>query len=533
MNFNATLIGQSIAFVVYVWFVMKYVWPLFAKMLDERRQKIADGLAAAEYGKAAGDSGETGRIQVVPMSNFATARIKKEFDQGNRILGGVLTLVDRFDAGKETASLLPSTAFSGGMDLLQYWQNKNYLLEAKGIAGLMEGSREAILKKQLSHNHLFQRPDADYLEVDSLRTSLGGHGALIRFSKLGGSWNFSVTGQYRSPGLNLNDMGYIREADLIGQHAEISYRRITPGRWFRNFTLRLIQESFWTFGGENTRNLAGIRFNSKNNALWTLNGSYTRYFASLDIRELRGGPALRIDPWYSLSAYAATNNTKILSGSLSLLHTGYGLQERGTGIGGKHQEYLEAGTTWRPVRKLKLSMYSSLEWREYYQQYVPDVSGTESKVSVVGEIDQRTLDLTFRGEFFFSPEMSLQYYGSPYFSSGGYGDFRKVSRASAADMDLRLLELPVSYDPQEARYTFPDGTGTGSFPDPDFSFSQFRSNLVFRWEYKLGSTLYLVWSHERTGWNNAYRPLADTAGDLFDLRGSNIFILKFNYWFSL
>ena len=51
MNFNATLIGQMIAFAVFVWFCMKYVWPPMMKALDERKKTIADGLAAAERGQ--------------------------------------------------------------------------------------------------------------------------------------------------------------------------------------------------------------------------------------------------------------------------------------------------------------------------------------------------------------------------------------------------------------------------------------------------------------------------------------------------
>ena len=51
MNINATLIGQSIAFFVFVWFVMKYVWPPLIAALDERKKTIADGLAAAERGQ--------------------------------------------------------------------------------------------------------------------------------------------------------------------------------------------------------------------------------------------------------------------------------------------------------------------------------------------------------------------------------------------------------------------------------------------------------------------------------------------------
>ena len=51
MNLNATLIGQSITFLVFVWFCMKYIWPPLTRALEERRRKIADGLAAAERGR--------------------------------------------------------------------------------------------------------------------------------------------------------------------------------------------------------------------------------------------------------------------------------------------------------------------------------------------------------------------------------------------------------------------------------------------------------------------------------------------------
>ena len=53
MNINLTLIGQSIAFVVFVWFCMKLVWPPIVSALNERKAKIADGLAAAEEGQKA------------------------------------------------------------------------------------------------------------------------------------------------------------------------------------------------------------------------------------------------------------------------------------------------------------------------------------------------------------------------------------------------------------------------------------------------------------------------------------------------
>jgi F-type H+-transporting ATPase subunit b len=53
MNINATLIGQSVTFIVFVWFCLKFIWPHLIKAMDERKTKIAEGLAAGErYGLA-------------------------------------------------------------------------------------------------------------------------------------------------------------------------------------------------------------------------------------------------------------------------------------------------------------------------------------------------------------------------------------------------------------------------------------------------------------------------------------------------
>ncbi|GAI79602.1 unnamed protein product, partial [marine sediment metagenome] len=93
--------------------------------------------------------------------------------------------------------------------------------------------------------------------------------------------------------------------------------------------------------------------------------------------------------------------------------------------------------------------------------------------------------------------------------------------------------LDVDYDASSGNYTFERNTETLSFRNPDFSFMQFRSNLVFRWEYKLGSTLYVVWSHNRSGWESVYNPVRDITGDLFGIKGDHIFMVKLNFWFSV
>ncbi len=185
---------------------------------------VVNGLTAQEFATINEGGTEKEKIQVAPLSNYMSSRVKKEFNEGNTIFGGIVSLVNRFSPDSAVDQLLPQMAASGGLDFLHYWNQKNYYVEAKAIASQLKGSSDAILSQQLGHTHRFQRPDASYLEVDSLREQLAGHGGLIRTGKKGGKVNFNLTGQYRSPGLNLNDMGYIRQADFIGESADVSYR---------------------------------------------------------------------------------------------------------------------------------------------------------------------------------------------------------------------------------------------------------------------------------------------------------------------
>jgi len=108
-----------------------------------------------------------------------------------------------------------------------------------GAAKLTGKSSKGLSVALLGPIHRFQRPDATYLEVDSAREQLGGHGGLIQVGKKGGKINFNLLGQYRSPGLNLNDIGYIRRADFVGERGEVSYRMNEPGLWVRNYSLAL------------------------------------------------------------------------------------------------------------------------------------------------------------------------------------------------------------------------------------------------------------------------------------------------------
>ena len=227
-----------------------------------------------------------------------------------------------------------------------------------------------------------------------------------------------------------------------------------------------------------------------------------------------------------MGAFISSNRSKNLSASL-------GGHFNNTMVEDSHQEIVHASIRWLPVRKIRLSGTVVFENRLYHQQYVTTIPTPAEDLYLVGAIDQQSLSFTFRGELFLTPELSLQYYGSPFYSVGSYDQFKRVIDARHREIGSRFEDLDVNYLDPENQYEFTHNGTDRFFANPDFSFMQFRSNLVFRWEYNLGSTLYLVWAHDRSGFNTLYNPIADITGDLFGIKGNHVLMVKLNFWFSV
>jgi hypothetical protein len=173
-------------------------------------------------------------------------------------------------------------------------------------------------------------------------------------------------------------------------------------------------------------------------------------------------------------------------------------------------------------------------------QYVTRKTFTGDPRYIMAYIDRKTLEFTFRAEYGITPELTIQYYGSPYISTGVYKDFKYITDAREVDYKKRFHQYSgqeITLDATSNLYQI-DETGDGvsdyKFSNPDFNFMEFRSNFVVRWEYKLGSILYLVWQHSRTGRDSdPDHSLGNNFGNLWDIYPTDIFMLKFNYWFSL
>jgi hypothetical protein len=159
---------------------------------------------------------------------------------------------------------------------------------------------------------------------------------------------------------------------------------------------------------------------------------------------------------------------------------------------------------------------------------------------IFAALEQKTASFTFRLNYTFTPELSLEYYGQPFVSAGKYSVFKRTTNTKAdnfAGRYQKFTSAELSNNSTENSYFIDenlDGNSDYSFDNPDFNFRQFRSNLVVRWEYLPGSTLFLVWSQGRTGSNdNGSFSYGKDMKELFGLQPHNVFLIKFSYWFSL
>ncbi len=158
---------------------------------------------------------------VEPLTNYFTARIQKDFNNRNSYIGAIFTNTSR--NLEPNVEFLHKEAYSGGLDFKHNWKNRKYYLEGNVYFSHVNGSPEALLRTQTSLTHLFQRKDADHVFVDPSRTSLTGNGGRIEIGRGGGgNWRYNAGAIWKSPGLELNDIGFLRQADVIRQYASVT-----------------------------------------------------------------------------------------------------------------------------------------------------------------------------------------------------------------------------------------------------------------------------------------------------------------------
>lgn len=490
---------------------------------------IMNSLTTAESGTLySGD--QSASFAAEPLSNYFVSRVKKESNNANTIYGFSFNSVNRIINDSILQNEITNSALTGGIDFTQYWKNKYYYVSANLAGSRLNGTEQAITAIQESHIHRFQRTDASHLTLDTTRTSLTGTGGTFSIGKSGGRFKFNTDFNYWSPQLNTNDLGFMREADMLEQKAEVSYESTSSKGFIRKYIFELNQRSRFTFGNELTHSGLDFEAYTEYSNLYTSFFHFVYVLPSLNTRELRGGPGIYEDGYLGGYLYLQSNTSKDLFFSAE-----YGYWWVPYYFMNAYEWYLEM--EYHPIDQIKLIFISAFERNNFRYQYIDEFELDNKPLYLMGFIERSTLRFTLRAELFLTPEISFQYFGSPYFSVGHYRDFKRVDQPSNTNYYKRYHQYSsenVIYNEITDQYTISEtGRSDLVIDNPDFEFGQFRSNFVFRWEYKLGSVLFLVWTHEQTSEINYYAPdINNSFRNLFKSGSGDVLLLKLRYWFS-
>jgi hypothetical protein len=454
-----------------------------------------------------------GATTLEPTSNYAVVRGKQDLNNGDATIGFMLTGVNR-SLDLTSAPYLHRSAYSGGVDA-RYRFNGRYEVSGSLDLSRVAGDPAAIARTQRDPVHLYQRPDGP-LEFDSTRTALSGANQEIRFAKVGGKrFHFETAYQRRTPGFEINDIGFLRQADQQQWTSWGTLLFYQPNRIFQQLRLNFNNWEYWTSAGLPTERAFNSNVHIQFTNRWWLHmgGTVGQLGATYCDRCARGGPAIRQDPYISPWIEIDGDDRRPLVPTLSANYT---RSDRGRSEEVEVSPQLALKVSSRFTTSLGMSFNHNRNDIQYYDTFT-DASGGEHYT--FAHLDQRTLSLTWRLGYTFTPTTSLQIYASPFVSKGTYSDIREVAEARARSYDARYRPYG---DP--AVTTDPGG----------FNFQQFRSNVVFRWEYRPGSTLFLVWSQGREGSSsiegtNTFR---GDLGDLFGRRADDVFLVKVSYWLT-
>jgi len=434
---------------------------------------------------------------------------------------------------EEHLNYLNKSAYSAGLDFRHQWLDKTYFIDLKLAGSHLTGKPEAIVEAQRASARYYQRPDASHVRLDSSRTSLTGHGGSWAIGREGnGHWSFGNGGLWRSPGFEINDIGFLRQADRILNFFWIGYRENSPMGIFRNFRINLNQWHGWNFDGDQMFVGANLNGGLEFINYWGVNLGTNREQDGLSPGLLRGGPMAKFlggwNTWFNL--YSDSRKKLQTRGFISQYKNDDGISTRISGQGGLF--YILSD-------QMNISVDPFYTYRIENLQYIDNLEFNDEDRYVFGKLKQNTFGFIFRINYSPTPDLSIQYFGQPFTSTGKYTNIKQITnpRGKGSERYTMYTDDQLSYNAADEVYYVDenrDGSNDYSFDLPDYNWNEFLSNLVVRWEYKPGSTFFLVWSQNRD--YSSVDPtfsVKNNMSDLFSSRPTNVFLMKMNYWLSM
>ncbi len=497
-------------------------------------------LTNREYAQAETSGVRIHDVEVEPLTYYGITRLQRDFNDGKQGFGLIATYSNRFFKDKRLENEINRNAVVGGVDGWTFLDDeKAYVINGWFAFSRMAGNQTRMLAVQQNSRHYFQRPEQNYATVDSNATSLSGFGGRIALNKQKGQMLLNAAIGVLDPGFDVNDMGFQWRNDVINYHVAGGYNWPDKTEYYNSIRIQTALFESRDFGNRAIWHGWWNNWNIQFTNFWGAFAGYTYNPKSTDTRATRGGPTMENPPGQEAFGGVWTDSRQSVVAEI------FGFTYQG---GGGEQYSTDLSLTYKPAPNVNLSFgpsYSkSLSEAQWVTSYAdPTATATFGNRYIFANIDQTTISANIRLNWTFTPRLSLQVFMQPLISSGKYTNMKEFTRPGSfvfRNFGLNGSTMNTNNDPQGNITSYdidPDGAGsspTVNVGNPDFNFTSLRGNAVLRWEYRPGSTVYLVWTQNRSDYlNDGQFQFRRSFNRLVSAKADNIFMLKFTYWFNV
>jgi hypothetical protein len=466
---------------------------------------------------------------IEPLTNYSIVRGLKEFNDGNAGVGVMWTSTNRKLNYDNQKNQLSSSSNVIGIDNWFSIDNENnYVIKSYFAVSNIQGTKDYLISLQKRSSRYLQNPDNKYTKLDSNLSSMTGILSRIMLNKQSGNFYINAAIGIVSPTFEVNDLGYLNSVDKINTHLVTGYRWYNPDGIFRSKSVYNVFSISKNFSGYTTSKFVGLFTNFQ---FMNYYGGGVEFFygfgGNYDTKLTRGGPNVK-----TVSGYNTNFNWYSDSRNKFIFSNGFGLNRGADGTNG-YNVWIDSD--WRINKHLTTSIMPSFSYSYNKNQWVDKFNENNLPLTynvkyIYGEIKNTDFSTTFRLDYFFTSNITLQLYLRPYFSTGKYDNYHylinphKGYYAYYNKNQISKIGKNVIINDNSNQY---------EFENPDFKYLSLRGNLVFRWEYLPGSTLFLIWSMNND-YNTEYTGIVPTQDikEILKRKADNIFQLKINYWFN-
>jgi hypothetical protein len=443
-----------------------------AKLTGRTRSGLSFGVldAVTQHVEGAND------MTVEPRTNYTVLRAQQDLRGGEAGVSLIATAVNRA-LDDVTTPMMHSSAYAAGATFRNRFHNQQYEFAGQVAVSRVAGSAAAVARTQRNGVHYYQQPEDD-LSFDPAATSLSGYSGQLKFGKYGGGiTRFETSLVTQSAGFDVNDLGFLRRADIVdwSTWAALSFREARGIYRWAQFNANHWET--WNTSGTRLENAFNMNGHMGLNNNWDvhLGGTLGRLTASYCDRCTRGGPLVRssrtFTPWGGIN----TDARKTVQASM-WANLWFGDEGRTRGSSLSPSIALRLSTSLQA--NIGTGFTRDRSNTQWFGNFTDDDGTTHYSFA---RLDQRTVSMSLRVNYTATQDLTFEFFGQHFVSKGRYSDIRELSATPLAD-EYEQRYQPFTPPPDEAR---------------EFNVTQVKTNAVMRWEFRPGSTLFLVWAHGR------------------------------------